>query len=130
MAEPISTTTVGATSIGITALLIGWIGPVGADVMMVVMSAMAGCVVAMSGVNSRTPIQAIKFISAGVLLSLVLAWASAELISQKVPEFSGPYAPSIVAFIIGAAFEYLPLIIKKSIYALFRFLDGLFGGGK
>lgn len=108
MAEPISTTAGAAGSIGLLALLIGWFGPVGADVMMVVMSAMAGCVVALSGINNRTWLGATKFIGAGVLLALVVSWMLASVITGFYPAAQGPYLPSMVAFAIGAALDRIP----------------------
>lgn len=114
MAEPVTTTTaVGAGSVGLTALLIGWIGPIGADVMMVVMSSIAGCVVALSGVTNHTLFGAIKFISAGVLLSLVTAWMMASLIASIHPTLSGPYLPSAVAFAVGVFLDALPSVRNK-----------------
>lgn len=118
MPEPISTSTATAAgAVGLTALLIGWLGPVGADVMMVVMSAMAGCVVALSGVRNKSAVGAAKFIAAGVLLALVTAWALASLISSVYPTAQGPYLPSIVAFALGAALDRLPQIRNKVIRA-------------
>lgn len=113
MPEPVSTTT-AAGAVGVSALLIGWLGPVGADVMLVIMSAMAGCVVALSGVRCSW-VDSFKFISAGVLLSLVTAWGIASLVSSFNPALSGPYAPSIVAFCIGAILDRLPALRKTVI---------------
>ena len=114
MPEPLSTSTATAAgSAGLLALLVGWLGPVGADVMMVVMSAMAGCVVALSGVNNRTWLAAFKFIGAGVLLALVTAWMIASTISGFYPSASGPYLPSMVAFAIGAALDRIPKLRSR-----------------
>lgn len=111
MAEPISTTTaVGAGSVGLTALLIGWIGPIGADVMMVVMSSIAGGVVALSGVHNHSILGAIKFISAGILLALVTSWMLAGVLASVYPNLGGPYLPSAVAFGVGAFLDRIPSI--------------------
>ena len=48
MAEPVSTTATVAVSFGLTALLTGWVGEVGAEVMMVILSAIAGSITSLS----------------------------------------------------------------------------------
>lgn len=112
MAEPISTAT-AATQVGLAALLVGFLGDVGADVMMVVLSAIAGCFISLS--NDKPPKEwhlALFFIVKGVLLALVLAWAISSVASHVIPALSSPYAPAIVAFIIGFSGDRLPAIIN------------------
>jgi|APGre2960657373_1045057.scaffolds.fasta_scaffold18161_3 hypothetical protein len=83
-------------SAGLTALLIGWLGPLGADVMMVVLSALAGCFIALTSINGLSTKKAIMFLCFSVLLSLVLSWAVTSFIG-----LSSPYAASMVALLIG-----------------------------
>lgn len=83
-------------SAGLTALLIGWIGPLGADVMMVVLSALAGCFIALTSINGLSTKKAIMFLCFSVLLSLVLSWAVTSFMG-----LSSPYAASMVALLIG-----------------------------
>lgn len=117
MAEPVSTATASAaTQVGLAALLVGAFGSVGADVMMVVLSAIAGCFIALS--NDKPPkkiLGAIFFIIKGVTLSLVLAWAVSSLAINIIPALNSPYAPAIVAFVIGFSGDKLPVIVTNAL---------------
>jgi hypothetical protein len=75
MAEPVSTTVSAAVSFGLAALLAGWMGEVAAEVMMVVLSAIAGSIMALSS-KKKTFFESFKFIFLGVLVATVLAWAN------------------------------------------------------
>lgn len=116
MAEPLSTTatTAAATQVGLAALLVGALGSVGADVMMVIISAIAGCFIALS--NDKPPRQflsALFFILKGVVIALVLAWAVSSVVAKLIPNLDTPYAPAIVAFCIGFLGDRLPQIINN-----------------
>lgn len=103
MPEPISTTASGAyVSAGIMALLVGWLGDIGADVMMVSLSALTGCFIALSNQHSEQPLgKNFLFIFTGLSVSLITAWSIAGLIAQMFPMLSGAYLPSIIAIFIG-----------------------------
>lgn len=110
MAEPISTTATGAASVGFLALLIGAIGPVAADVMLVVISALAGCFIALSSMKGQTVMQSIGFIVIGVSVSLVLSWGATSFVTGLVPQLDGPYTPAIIAMMIGFMGNQMPAI--------------------
>lgn len=121
MAEP--TTTTAAIPVGFMALLMGALGPVAADVMLVVISAMAGCFIALSAMSTRTLSQSVGFLMLGIVVSLVLAWALTGLVTGWVPSLSGPYLPSIIALFIGFLSNRLPGIFN----AIMRKVEGKAG---
>lgn len=110
MAEPISTTATGAASVGFLALLIGAIGPVAADVMLVVISALAGCFIALSSKPSQSVLQSIGFIVIGVTVALVLSWAATSAVTRLVPGLDSAYTPALIAMFIGFMGNQLPSI--------------------
>lgn len=110
MAEPISTTTTGAASVGFLALLIGAFGPVAADVMLVVISALAGCFIALSSAKNQSVLQSIGFVVIGVTVSLVLSWGAMNLVVSVIPQLNTPYTPSMIAMSIGFMSNQLPSI--------------------
>ena len=112
MAEPISTTATGAASVGFLALLIGAIGPVAADVMLVVISALAGCFIALSGKPGQTLMQSIGFVVIGVIVALVLSWAVTSLVTSMVPGLDSAYTPALIAMFIGFMGNQLPSIFS------------------
>ena len=115
MTEPISTTTAAAAAqVGLAALLVGALGQVGADVMMVVLSAVAGCFIALSSDKPAKQVwPATFFIVKGVLLALVLAWAISSMAIAFIPALDTPYAPAIVAFVIGFSVDRLPGMVTE-----------------
>jgi hypothetical protein len=117
--EPLSGTTTAAASAGILALLIASFGPLGADVALVVLSALAGATVGLTAMKTQSFWQSFRFIIIGILVSLVLAWALSGLIVSWVPALAGPYTPSMIAFILGFGSDKLPLI-ANSIISRFR----------
>lgn len=113
MAEPVSTTTATvAVSFGLTALLTGWIGEVGAEVMMVVLSAIAGSITSLSS-KKKTLIESFKFVFLGVLVATVLAWAISSMLVNQYPSFASPYLPTVVAFMLGFTVDKFPIILEK-----------------
>ena len=114
MAEPVTTTAVAGMQVGLAALLVGALGAVGADVMMVVLSAIAGCFIALSNDKpAKRVLAALFFILKGVVLSLVMAWAVSSVAAKIIPSLDSPYAPAIVAFVIGFSGDKLPQLINK-----------------
>lgn len=107
-----SSTGGGPVAVGFMALLIGAFGPVAADVMLVVISALAGCFIALSGVRKANILEAVGFVILGVTVSLVLAWALAGLVTSYVPSLAGPYLPSVIAMFIGFLSNRLPTIFN------------------
>lgn len=114
MAEPISTTS-ATVVVGVMALLIGWVGEVGADVMMVVLASIAGTFVALSGMRERCWRLATSMVVIGITLSFVLAWSLAGLVSSYVPQLSGPYLPSTIALLISFSSNRLSKILTALI---------------
>ena len=116
MPEPISTTSGTAASVGLMALLIGAFGPLAADVMMVLLAAFAGCVVALSGVSTKTPWSVVRFILKGLLVSLTLAWAVTWIVEQLGVKFNfdltSPYTPSVMAFLLAFSGDRLPGLLN------------------
>ena len=110
MAEPISTTTTGAASVGFLALLIASYFPVAADVMLVVISALAGCFIALSSTKNQSVLQSIGFVVIGVTVSLVLSWGAMNLVVSVIPQLNSPYTPSMIAMSIGFLSNQLPSI--------------------
>ena len=108
MTEPVSTTAAGAASVGFLALLIGAIGPVAADVMLVVISALAGCFIALSSMKGQTAMQSIGFIVIGVTVALVLSWAATGIVTSLVPGLNSAYTPALIAMGIGFMANQLP----------------------
>jgi hypothetical protein len=108
MPEPLSTTASGAASVGFLALLIGAFGPVAADVMLVVISALAGCFIALSSSRNQSVLQSVGFVLIGVTVSLVLSWGTMNLVVSIIPQLNTPYTPSIIAMGIGFMSNQLP----------------------
>lgn len=108
MPEPISTTTTGAASVGFLALLIGAFGPVAADVMLVVIAALAGCFIRLSEKKGLSVWQSITFVITGVTVSLVLAWGLTNIVTSFLPALNGAYTPAIIAMAIGFMSNELP----------------------
>ena len=113
MAEPISTTATAAVSVGFLALLVGAVGPVAADVMLVVISALAGCFIALSGMKGQTVWQSVGFVVIGVTVSLVLSWAATSLVTGLVPGLNSAYTPALIAMFIGFMGNQLPTIFAS-----------------
>ena len=107
MPDPISTTT-GAASVGFLALLIGAFGPVAADVMLVVISALAGCFIALSSTKNQSVLQSVGFVVIGVTVSLVLSWGAMNAVVSVLPVLNTPYTPSMIAMGIGFMANQLP----------------------
>ena len=112
MAEPVSTTATVAVSFGLTALLTGWVGEVGAEVMMVILSAIAGSITSLSS-KKKTLVESFKFVFLGVLLATVLAWAISSMLTNQYPTLASPYLPTIVAFMLGFTVDKFPIIMEK-----------------
>ena len=122
--EPTSGTAIG--SVGLGALLVGAIGPVGADVMMVVISAIAGGAVSLAGDKSKKWGEVVKFLLIGLIVALVLSWALTGLVVSYIPALAGPYTPSVIAMGIGFLSDRLPVIFNR----LFDILSGKVKGEK
>lgn len=112
MAEPITTgVTAGAVSMGLATLLVGLVGQVGADIMMVVLASIAGCVIALTGQNKSYK-DSILYIIKGILISVVLAWAISGAIVGYFPSINTPHLPSIIAFVLGFSVDKLKGIVE------------------
>ena len=113
MAEPITTTTVTVTmSIGLTALLAGWIGQLEAEVMMVVLSAICGSMMALSA-KKKTFWESLRFMFLGVFVSTILAWSISFGIVNNYLNLASPFLPTIVALLFGFAVDKFPILLNK-----------------
>jgi hypothetical protein len=110
MIEPVSPAVGGAASVGFLALLVGAFGPVAADVMLVVISALAGCFIALSSTKNQSVLQSVGFVVIGVTVSLVLSWGAMNLVVGIIPQLNTPYTPSIIAMGIGFMSNQLPAL--------------------
>ena len=112
MAEPVTTTGAAAASVGLMGLLVGWLGPVGGDVMMVFLSSICGVFIAISGIRATFK-QALGFLALGSFVSLLMSWATSSAIASQIPSLHGPYLPSMIAMLIGFSSNRLPTIFKS-----------------
>jgi hypothetical protein len=62
---------------------------------------------------AKRVLAALFFILKGVILSLVMAWAVSSVAAKVIPSLDSPYAPAIVAFVIGFSGDKLPQLINK-----------------
>ena len=134
MAEPFSSgaatviavnsgTTTSVISVGLTTLFIGWFGSAGAEVMMLILSAIAGCSIGLSGQN-KNYIESILFIIRGILLSVVLAKALSFTIITWYPSVDSPFLPTVIAFLLGFSVDSLPMYIRGTLSFLVQKVKG------
>ena len=119
--EPTTTTAAGgyaSSSAGFMALMIGYLGNVGADVMLVILAALSGCVISLSGETKTSAWEAIKFLLISVVVSLILAWVLADVLVGYWPAANTPYAPSMIAMLIGFLANRLPQILNTVVSQL------------
>ena len=105
-------------------LLVGALGPVGAEVMIVVMAAIAGSTIALAGDNTKSFWQAIRFMLMGILVALILSWALSGLLISYIPALASPYTPSIIALLIGYGSDRLPNIFNSVIGRVTKKVQG------
>ena len=117
--EPISGTATAAVSFGLTTLLAGWFGQVGAEVMMVVLSAIAGSMMALTE-KKKTFFESLQFIFLGVIVAGSLAWAISSMLVNQYPTLSSPYLPTIVAFILGFIVDKFPIILNNLLQKIYN----------
>ena len=130
MPEPVITTTgaistVSAStfSVGLTTLFIGWFGSAGAEVMMLILSAIAGCSIGLSGQN-KNYVESILFIIRGILLSVVLAKALSFTIVTWYPSVDSPFLPTVIAFLLGFSVDSIPMYIRGTLAFLVQKVKG------
>ena len=130
MPEPVITTTgaIGTASastfsVGLTTLFIGWFGSAGAEVMMLILSAIAGCSIGLSGQN-KNYVESILFIVRGILLSVVLAKALSFTIVTWYPSVDSPFLPTIIAFLLGFSVDNIPMYIRGTLTFLVQKVKG------
>ena len=130
MPEPVITTTgaIGTASastfsVGLTTLFIGWFGSAGAEVMMLILSAIAGCSIGLSGQN-KNYVESILFILRGILLSVVLAKALSFTIVTWYPSVDSPFLPTIIAFLLGFSVDNIPMYIRGTLAFLVQKVKG------
>ena len=130
MPEPVITTTgtIGTASastfsVGLTTLFIGWFGSAGAEVMMLILSAIAGCSIGLSGQN-KNYVESILFIVRGILLSVVLAKALSFTIVTWYPSVDSPFLPTIMAFLLGFSVDSIPIYIRGTLAFLVQKVKG------
>lgn len=118
MPEPLTTTSGAAAGVGLMALLVGAFGNVAADVMMVVLAALAGSLIALSSVRSPGALASLRFIFLGLSVSLLSSWALSGFISHLIPSLNSPYLPSLLAMLISFSTKRLPSFLERSVDAL------------
>lgn len=130
MPEPVITTTgaIGTASastfsVGLVTLFIGWFGSAGAEVMMLILSAIAGCSIGLSGQN-KNYVESILFIIRGILLSVVLAKALSFTIVTWYPSVDSPFLPTIIAFLLGFSVDSIPMYIRGTLAFLVQKIKG------
>ena len=130
MPEPVITTTgaIGTASastfsVGLTTLFIGWFGSAGAEVMMLILSAIAGCSIGLSGQN-KNYVESILFIIRGILLSVVLAKALSFTIVTWYPSVDSPFLPTVIAFLLGFSVDSIPMYIRGTLAFLVQKIKG------
>lgn len=130
MPEPVMTTTgaIGTASastfsVGLVTLFIGWFGSAGAEVMMLILSAIAGCSIGLSGQN-KNYVESILFIIRGILLSVVLAKALSFTIVTWYPSVDSPFLPTIIAFLLGFSVDSIPMYIRGTLAFLVQKIKG------
>lgn len=134
MAEPFSSgaatviavnsgTTTSVISVGLTTLFIGWFGSAGAEVMMLILAAIAGCSIGLSGQN-KNYVESILFIIRGILLSVVLAKALSFTIVTWYPSVDSPFLPTIIAFLLGFSVDSIPMYIRGTLAFLVQKVKG------
>lgn len=130
MPEPVITTTgaIGTASastfsVGLTTLFIGWFGSAGAEVMMLILSAIAGCSIGLSGQN-KNYVESILFIVRGILLSVVLAKALSFTIVTWYPSVDSPFLPTVIAFLLGFSVDSIPMYIRGTLAFLVQKVKG------
>jgi hypothetical protein len=107
-----------STSAGFMALMIGYLGNVGADVMLVILAALSGCVISLSGETKTSTWEAIKFLLISITVSLILAWVLADVLVSYFPAANSPYTPSMIAMLIGFLANRLPQILNAIVNKL------------
>lgn len=130
MPEPVITTTgaigtasASTVSVGLTTLFIGWFGSAGAEVMMLILSAIAGCSIGLSGQN-KNYVESILFIVRGILLSVVLAKALSFTIVTWYPSVDSPFLPTVIAFLLGFSVDSIPMYIRGTLAFLVQKVKG------
>lgn len=130
MPEPVITTTgaIGTASastfsVGLTTLFIGWFGSAGAEVMMLILAAIAGCSIGLSGQN-KNYVESILFIIRGILLSVVLAKALSFTIVTWYPSVDSPFLPTVIAFLLGFSVDNIPMYIRGTLAFLVQKVKG------
>lgn len=130
MPEPVITTTgaIGTASastfsVGLVTLFVGWFGSAGAEVMMLILSAIAGCSIGLSGQN-KNYVESILFIVRGILLSVVLAKALSFTIVTWYPSVDSPFLPTVIAFLLGFSVDSIPMYIRGTLAFLVQKIKG------
>lgn len=130
MPEPVMTTTgaIGTASastfsVGLVTLFVGWFGSAGAEVMMLILSAIAGCSIGLSGQN-KNYVESILFIIRGILLSVVLAKALSFTIVTWYPSVDSPFLPTVIAFLLGFSVDSIPMYIRGTLAFLVQKVKG------
>lgn len=130
MPEPVITTTgaIGTASastfsVGLVTLFVGWFGSAGAEVMMLILSAIAGCSIGLSGQN-KNYVESILFIIRGILLSVVLAKALSFTIVTWYPSVDSPFLPTVIAFLLGFSVDSIPMYIRGTLAFLVQKIKG------
>lgn len=107
------------------ALLVAWLGDVGASVTLVIISALAGSALALSSHDeSRNGKKATAFVLTNLLVSLSLAWGISGVVTSWMPQLASEYLPSTIAFLLSFAGKRLPSLLNSGLNGLMERLKG------
>jgi predicted membrane channel-forming protein YqfA (hemolysin III family) len=114
MAEPFSTTSTAIGAVGLSTLLVGWLGPVAAELTMVILAALAGCAIALSNEKEpRSLAAAFRYVLLGVGVAFIMSSIIAGVVGNIFPSTNTPYSSAMAAFVIGAALERIQSVVYR-----------------
>lgn len=106
---------------GIMVYVSGLLGPVAADIAMVVGASLVGVLVATQE-SKLKGLLILKNAVIGILTALALSWGISHIVLYVSPSLNTPYLPSIFAFIIGLKNETLSKTFN-SVLSKFKYPD-------
>lgn len=108
MAEPLSTTSTAVAAVGLSTILVGWLGPVAAEFTMIILAALSGCAVALSRVESPLTFwAALRYVLLRVCVAVTMSSVFASIIGSIFPSTNTPYSSAGAAFVIGIGLDRL-----------------------
>lgn len=103
---------VESSRLGLGAILTIYMGAQFADFFVVMLSGFAGVLIALSGGAAKSMVGAVAFIVVTVIVVSVSSWAIADILKGYIPFMGKPYAPSLVALLVGANVHNLASLVS------------------